>query len=1137
MEKDQISIQEIAKECAKDYSMLKNHGIDKHNCPPRQWIRAWMQTNYSIIKLSGYFYREFETALVANNSMNESHALGLNKRAKKQHGETDAVENILIIQFEDPEVERICHEHGVYTISDAAAVKSIIDDTVWHKPSWFYDHPIKTFKEFKWFTGLDEVERHAFNVNTELESIVIPSSVKRISYGAFKDCHKLTDIKFQEGLETIETIAFTNCRALKKLDFPESLRTINSLAFEGCRSISKISIPDKLTEIAGNAFRDIDTAITTVAISDNHVLRARISKLIPMTTDVRLIPRVVNEAYSLGLNKRAKKAFNNTEAMDAASDLNDLNAATVDAILKILEENGFKRDTSPVHIDSSGLDVPSKYFTYTLYENTLTYSNSVRGRDCNSTLRTLYIFIDNDEMDNSNEGERLVLEVSFNYHVNDDDEPESAQAHIGVSRYDDFGWCGIRMSKMLSASIVPDKDRKMHRHMYLKNSLPVTKVSSFIKDIVENTDIDLYREPGFFIEDMRGIIKTIAAFQRDRMNGFSVPVTTEWPDFTTETWGFLSKHFYKNTKKMRPSGYEVKESSNSSLGLNKRAKKRFDSIDVVNNIQIDFVDLGLPSGTLWCRHNAGARSEEEAGRGFSYEDAKRSAFEEGVIPDTSDYAELRSFCDFTWDSDRKGMIATSKKNGESIFFPATGFIGEIGGYKNPGKGKYACYWQVPSKTLGRSPNQGSGFTFHIDDEGDVVELNVNSAHMLYPVRTVMKRTNESISLGLNKRAKKQHGETDAVDNISQIPFEDKEVECICHEHGVYTYGDAREVTSIEGWFSDNKVIKSFNELEHFTGLREIEAWAFSCSTLQSINIPDSVTSIGSHAFSWCKSLKTISIPNSVKIIGADAFDGCKTLQTINIPDGVTSIEAWAFFRCDSLKTIYISKSCPVYDYLKKIYPDIKLVDPSEMNEAHNLGLNKRAKNAFKGIASDDSKVIDAFDPSYTCMDDKGNTVEVMKSNEHWKNIVFEWLRDNVDNMLIKHDEKRAIIGRETIKVDDFIRTDYNGNGTIVICMYQNEFTAYMKPTYVSRLADYFNGKISIPYPLTLTAWNIGNYSRADVHLIKIGKKWRLSVEAYFQDSSYKTRRCPNGQWKRAKATVTTKDVPALEKLPQDLSTN
>ena len=116
--------------------------------------------------------------------------------------------------------------------------------------------------------------------------------------------------------------------------------------------------------------------------------------------------------------------------------------------------------------------------------------------------------------------------------------------------------------------------------------------------------------------------------------------------------------------------------------------------------------------------------------------------------------------------------------------------------------------------------------------------------------------------------------------------------------------------------------------------------AFSCCfSLQSVTIPNSVTSIGDEAFSNCESLQSITIPNSVRNIGNNAFRGCnicfficnstyfqnddvclfnkdKTaiVSTIKdcvnyiIPNSVTGIGDAAFSSCKSLQSITIPNS-------------------------------------------------------------------------------------------------------------------------------------------------------------------------------------------------------------------------------------
>ena len=58
-----------------------------------------------------------------------------------------------------------------------------------------------------------------------------------------------------------------------------------------------------------------------------------------------------------------------------------------------------------------------------------------------------------------------------------------------------------------------------------------------------------------------------------------------------------------------------------------------------------------------------------------------------------------------------------------------------------------------------------------------------------------------------------------------------------------------------------------------------------CLSLQSITIPNSVTSIGDYAFVKCSSLQSITIPNSVINIGKDVFFNCTSLKEIRIMKG------------------------------------------------------------------------------------------------------------------------------------------------------------------------------------------------------------------------------------------------------------
>lgn len=128
----------------------------------------------------------------------------------------------------------------------------------------------------------------------------------------------------------------------------------------------------------------------------------------------------------------------------------------------------------------------------------------------------------------------------------------------------------------------------------------------------------------------------------------------------------------------------------------------------------------------------------------------------------------------------------------------------------------------------------------------------------------------------------------------------------------------------------NFTFKGFKNIKHIKipyGIKVIGHEVFEDSSIEIIELPDTVEEINSGAFNRCEKLKTIEIPNSVKIIMDRVFDYCESLvdikfpssmtkfncsfihcvnlRSIELPNNITEINDWMFSGCNNLKSIKI----------------------------------------------------------------------------------------------------------------------------------------------------------------------------------------------------------------------------------------
>ena len=98
-----------------------------------------------------------------------------------------------------------------------------------------------------------------------------------------------------------------------------------------------------------------------------------------------------------------------------------------------------------------------------------------------------------------------------------------------------------------------------------------------------------------------------------------------------------------------------------------------------------------------------------------------------------------------------------------------------------------------------------------------------------------------------------------------------------------------------------------------------------CTELVSVDIPESVLSIGARSFADNSSLISVELHDGIQLIDRGAFSGCSNLTKIVLPDSINTISGDSFMGCDNEFTIYGHKGTAAETYANEndcIFVDI-----------------------------------------------------------------------------------------------------------------------------------------------------------------------------------------------------------------------
>lgn len=124
--------------------------------------------------------------------------------------------------------------------------------------------------------------------------------------------------------------------------------------------------------------------------------------------------------------------------------------------------------------------------------------------------------------------------------------------------------------------------------------------------------------------------------------------------------------------------------------------------------------------------------------------------------------------------------------------------------------------------------------------------------------------------------------------------------------GKLAFNGAKTLTAINV-NAENQAFKSIDSVLYTYDMSTLVAYPAG-KTDTSFAVPAEVKVIAQNAFAYAANLQTITLPDGLTSIGDGAFSYCSALTTVNIPAGVTSLGKSVFRDCSALTGLELSET-------------------------------------------------------------------------------------------------------------------------------------------------------------------------------------------------------------------------------------
>ena len=187
----------------------------------------------------------------------------------------------------------------------------------------------------------------AFVACTGLTSVDIPNSVTEMGQMVFSSCSNLRSVNISNSMRSIPENCFSGCIRLESVVIPNKVEMIWNSAFYGCRNLSSVTLPNSLRSINNNAFYDCYslTSVTCLATTPPMYVTDDVFDEHCYETATLFVPAESIDDYR---NAHVWEKFFNIQPIgpvdvDVPGDVNgdgEVNIADVNAVIDVLLSDG-----------------------------------------------------------------------------------------------------------------------------------------------------------------------------------------------------------------------------------------------------------------------------------------------------------------------------------------------------------------------------------------------------------------------------------------------------------------------------------------------------------------------------------------------------------------------------------------------------------------------------------------------------------------------------------------------------------------------------------------------------------------------------------------------------------------------------